>query len=461
MGTETWFRNPDNYVKELIEVGQRNIVWDRGLLVKKRIDPDKFSELYFGAAYPWRALVVGEQGTAELGPGFTMAKPKAVYPTWIYGEDAALLEEIISDPVGNHEEYCLDMTVSADERPVWQQEHRVVISSLPPSHTGAGRQILRYLRELQEEHPSCKIHIHGLYSFRIAFGMGFGSADIDARTPAAKGKIVLPSGKEELYENAAKHPHWITNMGYRPVDLAIPRIRCMYNIKSAVWAGENFAKLTNFPTSSAAKAADTSAPAASVIPARGRSAFVGKKPEAKEGDMIACDSCSLSDKCKYVREGAVCSLPGTDESQLARFFKTRDSDTIIDGLGELIKLGATRLERGMENEEVFEELDPEVTKQLNVLFEQGVKLAKLIDPNLRGGAKVQVNVGSGSQVAVGSASPQQFVAAAIRELTAQGIPREKITTEMIQGLLVGMADKAQGGKIIETTAITSSVEVAS
>lgn len=439
MPTEVWFRNPDNYIRELVECGQHWLAWDRGYLVKKRIDPEKHAALYFGKAYPYRILLVGEQGTAELDPTHGVGNPKAVYPTWQYGEDSALLEEIIAQPVGDDVKICLDDSVRPDERPVFGQEHRVVIIEPPPSNAGPGRKFLRYLKELQEDYPDCIIHIHGLYAYRPAFGLGFRAADVEPRTTAQKGRVYLPSGKEERYEEVVKHPQWVTVLGFKPVDLSVPRVRCMYNIKSAVWAGENYEKLHNFPTrTNKSYALDTDSSDKEVAIPETRSHFIGKVPEKKEGDMFRCDTCTLQDKCRYFRSGAVCSVPGAEPTDLSRMFKTRDSQMIIDGLGTLLAAQTHRMQRGLESEEVFGELDPEVTKMMSGIFDQGVKLAKLIDPALRGSG-VNINVGSGGQAAIAMSTPKQMVAAAVRELEARGVPRDQITPEAIQGLLAGMA----------------------
>ena len=55
----------------------------------------------------------------------------------------------------------------------------------------------------------------------------------------------------------------------------------------------------------------------------------------------------------------------------------------------------------MEDEDEFQELYPEVTAMLNATFKNGVTLAKLIDPSLRAGPKVNVSVGSNSSVGIG------------------------------------------------------------
>ena len=451
MSTEVWFRNPDNYVRELVEVAEGHIAWDRGFLVKKSIDPDKHAALYFGRAIPWQALIIGEQGTAHINADNPMSNPLAVYPTWMYGEDSSLLEEIVTHPVGKDQDICFDLTVRPDERPVYGQAHRVVITDIPDVKSGMGRRFLRYIKELQEDNPAVQFHIHGLYSFRMAFGMGFYSADIEPRTSAQKGKIILPSGKVELYERAVANPQWIMTTGFKPVELAIPRNRCMFNIKSAQWAGEYFTELYKFKTGGEhtpdiESSDDEHTPAET----KGRMS-VSIKP--KPGDQFSCDTCSLQTQCKYFRSGAVCSVPGAEPTELARFFKTRDSSMIIDGLGTLVAAQTRRLERGMKEEEAFGELQPEVTKMLNSVFDQGVKLAKLVDPSLRGGG-VNVNVStSGGAAAVQMGNPRDMVAGIMRTFELQGFRRDQITPEMVQGVVEGMSNPSRERQAIEGNVI--------
>lgn len=460
MPTEAWFRNPHNYIRELVEVGEYKIAWDRGLLVKKRIDPAAHASLYFGQAYPYRVLLVGEQGTAELRPGDTIEKPSAVYPTWCYGEDSALLEELIEQPVGMDVKACSDFSVAPDERPVLGQEHRVVITDLPPATTGPGRKFLRFLKMLQQDNPDCIIHVHGLYSWRYAFGMSFRAADVEPRSAAHKGKVHLPSGKEEKFERVQANPKWATVLGFKPVDLEVPRNRCMYNIKSAVWAGEHYETLYNFQTTRSTEPVDHTSPPSAFKPPETVSHLSRPEKKKQEGDNFLCNTCSLQNDCKYYREGAVCSVPGAEPVKLSRMFSSRDADQIIDGLGTLMAANTTRLERGLQYEEIDGELSPEVSKMMGQVFDQGVKLAKMVDPGRFSGPKVQVNVGQGGAASVSSGNPRQLIAAAVRELEARGISRENITTEMIQGLLTGMSNPEQARASIEGTVMSSQDEQA-
>jgi len=454
MTTEVWFRNPDNYIKELVEVGVARVAWDRGFLVKKRLDPIRHAELYFSDSFEWRVLTVGEQGTAEYRNGDTLDNPTAVYPTWGYGEELSLLEEILESPVGDDLEYCNDKSVPGDERPVFGQEHRVVITNLPNAGTGIGRKFLTVIRTLQEDYPKAIIHVHGLYGYRAAFGLGFGAADMEPRTSAQKGKLLFPSGKEDRYERAIANPQWVLPLGFKPVDLAIPRVRCMYNIKSALWAGENYTRVFNFQTrATPVEEIDLLSPDRDYTPKTNNRTMVKNNMPEQPGDKFHCDSCSLALHCKYYRKGAVCSLPGSEPIDLAKMFNTRDSDQIIDGLGHLVAVNTKRLERGIREEEAFGDVNPEVTRLLGNVIDQGIKLAKLIDPSLRGGAKVQVTVGPGGTASITSANPRQLIAAAVRELESRGIPREEITQEMIGGLLAGMADPAKAQRSIESTVV--------
>ncbi len=153
----------------------------------------------------------------------------------------------------------------------------------------------------------------------------------------------------------------------------------------------------------------------------------------------------------------MCSVPGAEPTELSRYFKTRDSGMIIDGLGTLMAAQTKRLERGLTDEEDFGELDPEVTKIMNQLFDQGVKLAKLVDPNLRGGPKVSVHVGAGGGATIEGSNPRQFLAAAVRELELQGFKRAEITPKMIEGMMSGMADPGRAHQAIEGTVVHAEV----
>ena len=444
MTTEVWFRNPHNYIRELAEVRAMMVAWDRGMLHKRRLDPYKHASLYFGENENWRVLLVGDQGTAELRPGYNVDKPYAVYPTWTGSESLELLEEMMAYPLGQDTEACSDERIAPDERPVLGQEHRVVVTELPPLNMGPGRALVAKLKELQEDYPECILHIHGTYSYRVLFGTPFKAGDLDPRMSASKGRVFLPTGKEMIAEKTIGCPQWITLLNMRVVELKEPRMRCIYNIKSAQWAGEHYLENIKFKSTGDAPV-DPDAKKHS--PATTGSYLTGTaKPQS--GDKIQCDTCSLQTQCKYYRQGAVCSVPGSEPAELAKYFKTRDSEMIIDGLGTLLAFQTRRLEKGAAEENMYGELDPEVTKIANQIFTNATKLAKMVNPALNGGPKVQVNV-SGGQAAIQATTPNQMLGAMVRELEARGIPRDKITPDMITGMLSEMSGANQAPKVIE------------
>lgn len=450
--TEVWFRNPQNYIRELVETRARNVAWDRGMLHKRRIDPYTHANLYFSKAgiEDWRVLLVGSQGTAELRRGFNVDNPVGVYPTWEGTESLELLEEMMAYPIGEDSDACNDPNIQIDERPVAGQEHRVLVTNLPSMTTGPGRALIRKLKELQEDYPECILHIHGVYSHRINFGMGFRSADVDPRTNAGKGRVTLPTGKEMIAEKTIGCPQWVTLLGMRVVDLKEPRMRCIYNIKSAEWAAENYMENIKFKSTGDGLADPNDKKSLPVTTASHLTGTV----TPKAGDKLQCDTCSLQTSCKYYRQGAVCSVPGSEPAELAKHFKTRDSDMIIDGLGTLLALQTRRMEKGLSEEELYGELDPEVTKIANQLFSNGVKLAKLVNPQLNGGPRVQVNVNGGATAAIQASTPNQVMGAIVRELEARGVPRDKITPEMVANLVSEMGGAKEAPRAIEGTVLS-------
>lgn len=446
MATDIWFRNPYNYQRELVEVGYAKVVWDEGILVKKKVDPITHARLYF-QGMDWEVMCCAAWGARVYKPGDTLEKPSAVYPVWNYGESEALLYEFIDNPAGQDAEACANEKLDPLERPVFGQKHMIVITGLPSVNTGASRHMLRVLREIRDDFPEVQFHLHGLYSFSAMFGLELGSADMDPRTDAQKGAVWLPMGRKVKYERAIDHAKWVRVVGnYKPADLAIPRVRCMFNIDSARWASQNFVKdkLAAFNKNglTLTEGFDITSSDADYQPPV-TAGVLTAPAKAQPGDKVNCDTCSLATKCSYFREGSVCTLPNAEPKSLAAMFHTRNSDLIIDGLGTLVGANARRLERAMQDEAVVGGVDGDVSKLIGQVFDQGTKLAKLVDPNLRAGAKVQVNVGSGSAVQVNSGNPKQVVAAAFKELEARGIPREQITPAMIRGILESNEDSVQ------------------
>lgn len=427
MPTQVWYRNPRLYIKECVELNEYNHAWDRGVAIKNHMDPQRYLELYAPAFAEYRILMVGDQGTAELRRGHSMANPAAVYPTWNYDIDSMVtLEEFMHKPVRSEPGFA------PDETPVAGQEHRVVVTNTPPGGSAIGRKFFRTLAEMNRDYPDCMLHIHGLMSYKIAFGMGFRAVDVNPRIRAAHGQVELPNGKYADWKIAAKTPQWINLLGFHTKELEQARMRCMFNMKSAKWAALHYGENFNF-RSRHNEGLDAFVPT--------KSSMFRRIP-VSVGDRLVCDACSLQDVCKYYRRGGVCTIPGTDTAKLAGLFKTNNADQIIDGLGELIEMQIERAAEGRASESLADELDPEVGRSIRGAFDAGVTLAKLLDPTRfsAAGKKDGANVINASGVEV-EINPAQLVADVVRELRANGIKGE-ITSKMIEMVLVRPVNKA-------------------
>lgn len=422
--------------------------WDRGLLKTRGIDLQTFMELYYGQTTPWKAMLIGEQGTSLVDRHNDESDPLAVYPVWVYGDDWENLVELAANPAGDDPWKCSDRHVQPNLRPRRGQDHVVVVTYTPPATTAIGKQFYIALSELQKEYPACKIHVHGLYSYRIMFGMEYGSVDVDPRPLAAKGKIVLPNGKEVTVEQAVDFQNWITMFGWSLGDMKVPRNRCLYNIRSAMWAAENFATNVRFRY----KGFEHIDPDNPTRGQRsGRRAIMMRKVRPLQTDKFLCDTCSLQSDCQYFRVGAVCAVPGTDPTALSEFFKTRDAATITEGLLTLMQTEAVRVGEARQAEAQKSEINPEVTKMIDHLFKHGVAVVKLIDPELRPGG-AQGNTTNNNTLILQSANPQQLMASIVDEFVRRGIPRGEITPEMIMAVVdspEGLREKAMTTAVAE------------
>ncbi len=437
--TEVWFRDPIGYMKECAELLASQVVWDSYILDKKTIDPQKHLELHHPSSMDYRILIVDPDGTCELRRGYSRDIPYACYPTWAYDANTIdELEEMLDQPAGDDLQRCQNATIPSSFRPVYGQEHRVMITRWPDVSTTQGKAFLRSLAALQEDYPEAIIHLWGSRSYRACFGMGFAASDTDPYQPASLKEIVLGNGKRIPYDRGIQFAQWVRMLGFTQGDLGKPSNRVRFNMKSAMWAAEHFESNLRFKSSGH----DPVDPNTHHhLPATTPS-IMSRQITASDGDKITCDTCSLFAACKYYREEAVCSLPGTDGSKLAGYFNTRSSDIIIEGLGKVLATQARRFERAAADEEYGDAVDNDVTKLGHIVMTDGIKLAKLVDPTLAaaGAAKIGVYVG-GQHV---HATPNALMAEIVRELESKGVSRDDITTEMVNEQVVRRQTPAIG-----------------
>lgn len=414
MSTEVWFRNPDNYVKELLEVGVTDFIWDFGYLYKKRIDAKRWADLYLPST-DYKVWVMAEKGAYMFDQDTTPDAPRWRANVWNYGEPLHNLETA--------------MVVNFHDTP----DGRIIVNRLPSMHQVSSKAFLRTLFEMQEDYPESTLHLHGLYGYNPMFGDGFKSVDYDPRTGAQKGKICLPNGKEIAIEYAPDYKMWIDLLEVKMHELRVPRNRCMYNIKSAVWAGKHYKEAIKFRTRGQSHVPDPDNPNPKP-PTTQRIMLRNKKSEP--GDLFLCDLCSLQTTCRYFRASEVCIVPDSETKPLADYFKSRDPEVIMEGMTTLMAAGTRRLEKALAKEDEAENgaLNPEVTKIIHGLFDRGEKLVKLRNPSLvKPGAApslTQINIGE-----VNGRTPQALMAGIVESFVQQGIARDQITPEMVLAVL--------------------------
>lgn len=437
---QVWFRNPNRIAGEIGEVGHLYVTWDRVELNRTKTDPKAFGNIHWGQSSGWQGIVLGAGSAFHVDGEHGLDEPRAVYPVWEFGENWEILEELASNPIGQDFDVCSDPVIEQSHRPVFGQEHVIVISGLPSYSSGVGKSIIRRLVEFQNDFPDCCVFIDGMVSFNALFGMNFQAVSFDPSAAAKNDGIILPSGRQARLPSFPQHSQWIHLLGFALPDLREQGKRIRYNMKSALWASENYKKEIVFKNQQPRGSVDPTA----VVHVPDQT--TQRLPAAQEGDKVNCDTCSLQLTCKLYRQGSVCTLPQSEGKNLVKMFGTRDADTIVDALGILVGKQASRVEKGIAQEEVLGELDPEVGKQLNSTIDNGIKLAKLIDPSRAGGTKVQVNVGQGAAASdqVKMANPQVIVGQIIREIQQRtGLPANQISPEMIAQQMALMAGGQQ------------------
>jgi hypothetical protein len=433
MTTDIWFRDPLDYIEECSTLLVPKIVWEGRILDQKAIDAQAQIELHYPTTFDYRILVVREDGTVELRRGYSPTMPAAVYQTWSYDEDDLDdLEDMLQNHPGEDIALCTDPSIPVDRRPVFGQEHRVMITRWPDARTTLGRAFLRALARYQKDFPEVIIHLWGTNSYRALFGMGLAAGDFDPSIDAKYKVIFLPSGRRTVVDKAQVFAQWIRLLGFTQNELRKPAGRVLFNIKSAQWAAEYFETDLSFK-STGYDPVDINAH--HHLPAT-TPKIMTRNLKVGDGDKITCDTCSLFATCKYYREEAVCSLPDTESAKLAAFFATRSSDVIIEGLGKVIAAQATRFQRGLEDEQYSEDgIDPNVTRLGHVIVNDGVQLAKLVDPRLAAAGAARITAFLGGQH-IHNGTTNSLVADIVKELEEQGRAREDITPEMINEYIV-------------------------
>lgn len=448
--TNIWFRNAKNCLDVCAEEGVNRLTWTRQQLMRHKIDGILITrQFYMSSSVRPTIFIIGIQGSSEYGIFDRFDKPRAVYPTWSgKNDDIEELYMMIEEPWGENERKCSDLSVPSSLRPVLGQKHRVVIHDSPSSVSGIGQEFWLRMSQIQEEYPDVDLFVNGTKSYATLFGLRFKDGDYGLCDRGdANQHMILPNGMTVQLERKEYHKldqwaDWIKLLGFNPKELITnQKERYRFRVRSAKWASKYWADNYRFHSGHHNIAPDYEAEEAKFRPEQSRIVLTRRKFTLIEADKFLCNRCRIAPGCKLYRTDSICGLGDSKVSDLEKFFQSRNAGLIVDGLARITQLQARRLESSMELEAGSGEVDPEVTKQMNALFANGVKLAKLVDPALNGGPKVQVNVGvnGNAAVQVQSANPKQIMADIVNALEMQGIPREKITPAMVEGVLKSMA----------------------
>lgn len=473
MMTDLWFRNADRAMAVCAAEGVSRITWTRQHLARSKMDGILFvRQFYMHTAVRPKIMLIGIQGSAEYTMFSKLTEPIAVYPTWSGKNDSwDDLRAMIDNPVGEDMKRCSAGNLPPTLRPVYGQKHRIVIHNNPNPQQGVGKQFFLELARWQNDYPEVELFLNGSKSFSTMFGLKFRACDLGLSDLGDRNlEMILPNGltvdlgaKTKTATTITQGERLMQNEDWvKLVGLTAPEVvrdqnkRFTLRIRSGKWAAKHWGDNLRFFRESYNVPPDLiDVPEESFYPPESKRIVLRPKQfSLAEADKVLCNRCRIQVGCRFFRADSICSVMGSEMNELEKFFQSRNAGLIVDGLSQLVKLQARRLETTMTNEAAGTEVNPEVDKQINSLFANGVKLAKLVDPTLAGpGTKVQVNVGTGgSAQVVANSNPKQMMAGIVEALELQGIPREKITPEMVSSVLKGMTGNTEQ-QAIEAAAV--------
>jgi len=438
---EMWVFNPGPRLDICLEEGIYDFVFHQKTYQFKpnmAISPQKHLE-QLGRNFPWRVILIDYH--EDIALMFTNEKgwsaPAGVFPMWSAHNSTAKLNKIL-------DRYPKPGTVvgqftgtSEPFRVVEGQEQRVVICNFP----GASIQwenVFRDLVEAKREHPEIIFHSNGQKTLARTLGVGIDSFDhpVTIAWRDDQPDLLLANGKTlsyGAYKTSRDHETWARLIGMRAREIfeqpdRTRKSRRMYtfNLRSMKWAFANYEQVWSMRIADESEV-DVNDPDSSWIPLD-----LKYRPRTNMmTDKWLCDLCSISHRCPYSKPGAICVVEDTEAATLAKNFKSRNAQSILDGLGILLGAQTERTHDALKAEKARNQnnpdeqrFSPEVTRMLAHTFDQGVTLARLVDPFLgvaagRGGNQRVRAVAAGS-AELGNATPQELAAGMMKELERAG-----------------------------------------
>jgi hypothetical protein len=462
--TDIWFRNAQACMSVCAEEGVTRLTWTRQHLSRLRNDGILYvRQFYMHTPIRPKIMHIGVQGASEYHIFSKITEPTSVWPVWSgKGDTWDDLIDLIEKPWGESKKICSDISTLPALRPTYGQKHRIVIHNSPAPISGVGQQFWATLAQVQADYPEVELFVNGTMSYAVLFGLKFRACDFGLSDAGdTNSQLYLPNGmKIKLDKGEVKKLYqwedWLKLLGFKIDELVRNENNSRFRLKirSARWAAKHWATNYRFFKNNQNIAVDSDASDADFEPRQSHAIVLRRKHfTLKEADKILCNRCRIAPGCKAYRQDSICGLTGSTMAELAKYFDSRNAGRIIEGLAYVTRLQAQRLEASMDNEANSGDVDPEVTKQMNALFANGVKLAKLVDPKLAGpGVQVNVGVNNGDATVVSMTNPKELMANIVNALEGQGIPRDQITPDMVEGVLKGMTVQPQH-QAIEAQAI--------
>jgi hypothetical protein len=454
---EMWIVDPGPFIDIAFEMGMQNFVFRAQYHESGSMKQDfrKWIDIY-SRGRPWKVIWMPYPGdfcclfTSIMG----WDHPAAVWQVWRANENKLIdMERMFNEPpepgtvlgtFGVH-----SRSHSEPVEVVKGQPHRLVLANNPMSDN-LWEPIASFAQRLQASNPEATIHYHGGKSVGRTIGIAAKSFDHPVRIGWDDGIpiVLLPNGmrwpmgkKINSYQ-----AHWLKIIGVNPRTMLklnksdLSREVYRVNLLSLRWAFLNWDRAWDFRRATA----DEIHIAASDMDWEPTTLKIRMRRTRSEDQLLdrwLCNTCSLQFRCPYSREGAVCIVPDSEPVELAQFFQTRNSGTIVEGLGVVLGAMARRANTGIaaESKRTLEDgetgLSPEVTRILNSLFDRGVQLAKLVDPKLAARMGPKINVGVINTAGGPGMTSQALLVGVAAELESRGIKLEDATAEDIERVL--------------------------
>lgn len=443
---DLWWEDPFKYAQHLRQSGECQVYFTFTNLHKYGINPHTFMRQNF-YGMPWKCYVKNDKFAYLIDYTCRPDEIAGCWPVWSYQNwNLAELKFLVENPWS---EIPFKDDIPYYQRPAAGQKHRIFIGDMAVGRGEIEKNKRRKLTKIQREYPEVEFFIKPKsFSMSLLFGCGFTAGCLDPyrERGTRKGVVYFPNGTFSSLEYLDEHKEKIEYFGYKVNDIKYDQdIGLLYTIASIRHAAHHWDNphgiLKSHGSASYHQADYHNPDMYALMPSREQFDHFKKEP-IKDSDKILCSQCSLWRLCPAYREEAVCALPGTESSRLAKLAQSRNAEDVVEMLASVVGKQAERVEKRMDEEKFVDGgFDKEVDKMLNNLFKNGTQLAKLRDPSL-GRPLVQINAQVAQKEAnkqVAQSDPRVLAASIISDIEATGVKREDITEQMIEDHLKSLA----------------------